>query len=347
MKYDLEAIDQSFPAILSAIGWKPARSNEKRMSGACPIHNGKDANFHLDLQASGKWIAICRSQCGGTGWNATRFVSAYLGISHPEAITKAAELAGISPEDDTPGKTPHRKPSPLITTGKDTGEGERISAAITSKRDAYLSPYISPAWHADFWHSSEIILPPCHREQAEFFARHLFAREDTLWLGDEYDSGQPHHTAHFRLRDEWLAEIELPPRIAAGTFRPGSYSRSTGSLATAPFIVIESDDLIGRKPTTDSEREENRMQCAALIRFMQDRFKLSLRAVIDTGGKSLHGYFDRPSPAAIEALEEIADALAIDSQVITRAHNPLRLPGCIHSTTGQPARLCYLNPKHF
>ena len=347
MKYDLEAIDRSFPAILSAIGWKPTRSNGRRITGACPIHNGKDANFHLDLQPCGKWLAICRSQCGGTGWNATRFLADYLHLSHPEAIAKAAELAGISPEYETHGTPTRRNPSPPITTGKDTGERERISAAIASKRDAYLSPFITPAWHADFWHASEIILPPCHREQAELFARHLFAPEDLLWMGDEYGSGKPHHAAHFRTRDEWLAEVELPPRIAAGTFLPGSFSRSAGSLASSPFIVIESDDLIGRKPTTDDEREENRMQCAALIRFMQDRFKLTLRAVIDTAGKSLHGYFERPSPAALEALEEIAEALAIDSQVITRAHNPLRLPGCIHSTTGQAARLCYLNPKHF
>ena len=349
MRYDLELIDRNFPAILSAIGWKSARSNGKHFAGPCPIHGGKDANFHLDLQAGGKWLAICRSQCGGTGWNATRFIADYLNLPHAEAIAKAAEMAGISPEDETPGKTIRRKPTPptMPTTGKDTGKLERISAAIASKRDAYLSPYISPAWHADFWHSSEIILPPCHRDQAELFTRHLFAPEDTLWMGDEYDSGKPRHAAHFRLRDEWLGEIELPPRISAGTFRPGSVSRSAGSLATTPFIVIESDDLIGRKPTTDAEREENRMQCAALLTFMQDRFKLTLRAVIDTGGKSLHGYFDRPSPAALEALEEIAEALAIDSQVISRAHNPLRLPGCIHATTGQSARLCYLKPKHF
>ena len=350
MKYDLELIDRNFPTILSAIGWKPTRSNGKRITGSCPIHNGKDANFHLDLQADGKWLAICRSQCGGTGWNATRFIADYLNLPHPEAIAKAAEIAGISPEEGTPanpspgGKT---RPYAHLDTAREILKRERISAAIASKRDAYLSPYISPAWHADFWHASEIILPPCHREQAELFTRHLFAPEDTLWMGDEYDSGKPHHAAHFRLRDEWLAEIEIPPRISAGTFRPGSISRSAGSLATTPFIVIESDDLIGRKPTTDAEREENRMQCAALLNFMQDRFKLTLRAVIDTGGKSLHGYFDRPSPAAIEALEEIAEALAIDGQVITRAHNPLRLPGCIHSTTGQSARLCYLKPKHF
>ena len=350
MKYDLELIDRNFPTILSAIGWKPTRSNGKRITGACPIHSGKDANFHLDLQAGGTWIAICRSQCGGAGWNATRFVADYLNLPHAEAIAKAAEMAGISPEEGTPANpSPGGKARPYayLDAAREKIEKDRISAAIASKRNTFLSPYISPEWHANLWHSSEIILPPCHREQAGLFIRHLFAPEDTLWMGDEYDSGKHHHTANFRLREEWITETELPPRIAAGTFLPGSISRSGESLATTPFIVIESDDLIGRKPTTDAEREENRMQCAALLTFMQDRFKLTLRAVIDTGGKSLHGYFDRPSPAALEALEEIAEALAIDAQVITRAHNPLRLPGCIHSTTGQSARLCYLNPKHF
>lgn len=351
MRFDLDLIDRSFPAILSALGWTPARSTERRITGACPLHHGKDANFHIDLQPDGKWLAICRSQCGGSGWTATRFTAAYFNLPHPEAIEKAAKLAGISPREDTPAhSTPGRPrahiPFTFPTTGKDTGSAH-IGDSIARQRDSILSPYLSTNWHADLWDSSEIIIPPSHDEQARLMLRHLFEPKEILWMGNEFDSGQPHHAENFRTRDAWLEAVQLPPRIAAGAFRTGSYSRSAASLTSSPFIIIESDDLIGRKPITPEEREENRARCAALIAFMVDGFRLTLRAVIDTAGKSLHGWFDRPSDAALEALAGIAEALAIDPQVIARAHGPLRLPGCIHSTTGQPARLCYLNPRSY
>ncbi|MDA7881446.1 CHC2 zinc finger domain-containing protein [Akkermansiaceae bacterium] len=51
-----------------------------------------------------------------------------------------------------------------------------------------------------------------------------------------------------------------------------------------------------------------------------------------------------PDYLAVSALIDLADALAIDAPVITQAHRPLRLPGCLHTTTGKPATLYYLNP---
>jgi hypothetical protein len=349
--YDLDALDRRFPDILAALGWKATRSRPDHFAGACPIHAGTDSNFHIDRKADGKWIATCRSQCGGDGWTATRFLAAYLSIPHAEAITKAAELAGVSPTEEPRAYPGHRQADTHAAALRAQEEQEarkrEISQAIAARRPALLAPYLSPDWRYDLWESSTIRIPADIDEQAHLAARHLFHPEEILWMGEEKDSGQPHHAAHFRPREEWMKESRLPPRMASGTFRHGSYSRSGESITAAPFIIIESDDLIGRKPVTPAEREENRRQCAALIAFMQGRFRLILRAVIDTAGKSLHAWFDRPSAATCEDLATIAEALAIDPQVITRAHNPLRLPGCIHATTDQPARLLYLHPRSF
>ena len=345
---DLDLIDRRFPEILTALGWTPTHTTTKRITGACPIHNGTDPNFQLYLAPDGKWFAICRSQCGGTVWTSTRFVAEYLAIPHAEAIPKAAKLLGITPTEAALPHPPRRK---LIEHAaircEKAAEAARLTAAITSARPSLLAPYLTDDWGYDFWDSSEIRIPPAHAEQAHLFARHLFHPEETLWMGGEKDSGQPRHAAHFRTREEWERESTLPPRIAPGVFRPGSYSRSGENITAAPFIIIESDELIGRKPETQEERDENRKQCAALIAFMRDRFSLTLRAVIDTGGKSLHGWFDRPSQATLDALDAIAGGLAIDPPVVTRAHGPLRLPGCVHATTGQPAQLLYLNPRTF
>ena len=349
--YDLAEIDRRFPQVLEAIGWNPTRTSHSHLEGPCPIHHGTDANFHLDLRDGGKWVSICHSQCGGTGWSATRFIAALNGLSHSEAIVKAAELCEVPSSGETPKSLTHhqreeraariaRRQTDLLAEQ----HREHLTKAVLAKRDADLEPYLSQDWKADLWHDSPMIPPHDTDEQAKLMLRSLFAPDSILWLGDQFDSGSPHHAANFRTRDEWTTLQTLPPRIAAGTFQEGSISRNAASLAITPFIVIESDELIGEKPRTDSQRAENKQKCAALFAFLTDRFKLTLRAVIDTGNRSLHGWFDRPSPAAVTALVSLAEALAIDAPVITQAYRPLRLPGCLHAATGQPSHLCYLNP---
>jgi len=350
-RYDLDEIDRRFPDILTALGWKPTRTTPKTMRGPCPIHHGDGSNFHLDLQADGKWVAICRSQCGGTGWTATRFVAEYLSVPHKGAIPKAAELAGIHPASATSTFFPRRiridHAAILRAQEAKEAEKERITQAIIAARPGLLAPHVSNDWRYDLWEASPIRIPHDLNEQAYLVARHLFHPEEIIWMGRKGDSAKPYHAAHFRPREEWMKETRLPPRMAPGVFRPGSYSRCAENIIADPFILIESDDIIGKKPETQEERDENRKQCAALICFMRDRFSLTLRAVIDTGGRSLHGWLNYPPPDELQALQDIAGGLAIDPPVITASHNPLRLPGCVHEGTKQPARLLYLNPRTF
>lgn len=350
-RYDLDEIDRRFPNILTALGWKPTRTTPKAMRGPCPIHHGDGSNFHLDLQADGKWVAICRSQCGGTGWTATRFVAEFLSVPHKEAIPKAAELSGIHPASETSPFFPRRKriDHAAILRAQEAvkADKERITQAIVDARPGLLAPHLSNDWKYDLWEASEIRIPHDLDEQAHLVARHLFHPDEILWMGKVGDTSKPYHAAHFRPREEWMKETRLPPRMAPGVFRPGSYSRCGENITSAPFILIESDDIIGKKPETQEERNENRQQCAALIGFMRERFSLTLRALIDTGGKSLHAWIDQPPPDELEAIQDVAEGLAIDPPVITAFHNPLRLPGCVHEGTKQPARLLYLNPRTF
>ena len=99
------------------------------------------------------------------------------------------------------------------------------------------------------------------------------------------------------------------------------------------------------KPETDAEKERNKQLTAALALYAVDKLGLNLRAVIDTGNKSLHLWADRPPEDALEAIREMLDGFRIDSSAFDHSNIPLRMPHCIHSSEIQnPAKLLYLKP---
>lgn len=354
MSYDLERIKTMLPEYLHAIGTEVFMKGEGQFTAACPIHGGTKRNFHAKEMSDGTWVWNCRSGCGGVGGTVIDLHADRHGIarSYRDAIKGTAELLGVSDNGESPPSmtAEQRRAIAAITARRQAERVEqetaaKLTEALKSRRMEILGPYLSQSWQADFWHGSPLILDSPAEDDAHLFVRMLFNPDEHLWLGEHYESGEPRHAANFRPAREWLELESLPPRISSGTFKQGSLSRSEANLTSAPFIVIESDDLIGRKPTDDAERAENKRLCAALIVFCQERLKLTLRAVIDTGGKSLHGWFDRPSDEALKALMRITEGLAIDSAVVTRSSNPLRLPGCRHQSTGRKARLHFLNPK--
>ncbi len=356
MSYDLDAIKAGLPEYLRHIGARIFKENESQIIAACPIHGGEKGNFHAKLHHPGGWVYICRSGCGGDGGTTLDLHAALNGLSprSRENIKGVAEVLRIPERENLfSPMTREQRRSTFIKRELRRKEDQRreeikkVTGNLSQNRSKILAPFLSSSWKVDFWEDSPTRLDSPDEDDARLFIRALFDPDDLLWLGDQFDSGEPHHAANFRKASQWLTGAKLPPRIASGTFKPASFSRSDSNLITSPFIVIESDDLIGHKPTTDEERTENKKLSAALIRLCRDRLKLTLRAVIDTGGKSLHGWFDRPSDEALKSLLSIAEGLAIDTAVITRASNPLRLPGCVHQTTGQAARLHFLNSKNF
>ena len=353
MSYDLPFIKSMLPEYLERSGISITKRTATHLECLCPLHQDGNPSFTADLVA-GVWVWKCWP-CG-TGGTVIDLHADRVAISRRshEAIKGTAEVLAIPDDGETlPTMTADRQRAIADAVTKRNAErreqenAARITEALRGRRMEILTPFLSSSWRADFWDDSPTILDSPIEDDAGLFIRGLFDPEDVLWLGDQFDSGDARHAANFRPAREWLRLEILTPRIASGIFKPGSISRSDCNLISSPFIVIESDDLIGHKPTDDDEREENKRLCAALICLCRDRLKLTLRAVIDTGGKSLHGWFDRPSDEALEALLSVAQGLAIDAAVVTRASNPLRLPGCVHQATGRPARLHYLNSKTF
>lgn len=171
----------------------------------------------------------------------------------------------------------------------------------------------------------------------------LFDPHSTIWIGGIHDSGRVKHSAHFQKASVWANLPDLPgSRITPSIFRSGEYRRQGNQVIERPYIVIEADEAIGKKPDTEEEKTQNRLANAALIRWCRDGLRMELVAVVDTGNKSLHGWFRKPeNPRVCHELEVIAIDLGID-HLFKSAAQPVRLPGFIHEKSGRRSRLLWL-----
>lgn len=151
----------------------------------------------------------------------------------------------------------------------------------------------------------------------------------TVWIGDVFSSGKPEHAAHFRPVPEWREIGPTANYTCGSSFKPGSYRRSNDNINGHRFLVVESDIL-------------NRDQVGAVFRFLHQRLQVTCRAIVDTAGKSLHGWFDAPASKANEAkLKALLTALGCDPKLFTFSQ-PVRLPGAYRD--GKLQRLIWKRP---
>ena len=147
----------------------------------------------------------------------------------------------------------------------------------------------------------------------------LFAKEeDHVWIGREYDSGKPHHARNFKTPEEWLGRSRpLGAFTCPCTFKPGAISRSNNQVASQPFLVVESDI-------------QSHGETCSLFNWMREF--LQLRAIVNTGNKSLHGWFERPTPEQRTELKSILPEFGFDRAMFTPSQ-PCRLAGVVRPDT--------------
>jgi len=138
----------------------------------------------------------------------------------------------------------------------------------------------------------------------------LWKSDDILWNGSPLDSGDEKHAKYFRTAKQFLSEGPLGPYVTGSNYKPGSFSRSNEN-AIPKYLIIESDRL--------SKGETLRL-------FSWLKKFLELRMIVDTGGKSIHGWFDWPAQDVLEGLKLLAPSLLIDHQTM-KPSQPVRLPG--------------------
>ena len=149
-----------------------------------------------------------------------------------------------------------------------------------------------------------------------------------VWIGDVFSSGKPEHRAHFRPVADWYKLGPCMGNFTCGSsFQPGAHQRSNETLGDHRFLVVESDTL-------------SRDEVGAVFAYLRRRLRYRLHCVIDTAGKSLHGWFDAPRSKTLEnRLKAGLVAFGCDPQVFTYSQ-PVRVPGAFRD--GKMQRLIWL-----
>ena len=152
--------------------------------------------------------------------------------------------------------------------------------------------------------------------------------EDVIWLGDKFDSGKPEHAKHFKTAADWLKQSKVPgPLICPAAFKNNCTARSNDNILVRRFLVVESDTL-----TKD--------QVGAVFKWLRDKVGLDLVGIVDTAGKSLHGWFRYPPHEfQVDELKLVLPALQCDPKLFTPSQ-PVRLPGALRD--GKRQKLVYL-----
>jgi hypothetical protein len=167
---------------------------------------------------------------------------------------------------------------------------------------------------------------------AEFLGRlSLFQPQDTLWCGMPFDSGRAFCTKHFKLLEKWQ-KIGIPKSWSYTTgcvFVSGVFSRCDANVVARKYLVLESDTLT---------QEETR----AVIEWVSFVFELPLRAIVFSGHRSLHAWFDYPGGAWLA--EHRADLIAAGfcASTINKHSQPIRLGGAVNQKTRKLQEVLFL-----
>jgi hypothetical protein len=149
----------------------------------------------------------------------------------------------------------------------------------------------------------------------------LFGEDDRLWMGQPFETGDEFRSS-FAPSSVWLDRIgcHLGPFICPNPFAAGTSDRRAENLADKRYFVIEGDDC-------SPDKDENRDRCGAIFKYATGvKPKLKLRAVVDAGNKSLHGWFEYPGDEIYRWCLDVLPALGADAATM-RLTQPVRLPG--------------------
>jgi hypothetical protein len=105
-----------------------------------------------------------------------------------------------------------------------------------------------------------------------------------IWIGSLEESGTPDHAMNFKTRNEWLEKAHsYGPQISPCVFKDTNGNRKKSLVESRDYFIAESDP---KADGTGLTRE----QFGIIIEWIRKR--TTLRAIVDTGGKSLHAWFD-------------------------------------------------------
>jgi hypothetical protein len=297
---DSQAIAEN---LLGEVTWTEVDTGYCRCPGM-DLHSNPNGQRDCRVIVSGAPTVYClHSSCGGAVEEANRRLRSAIG---------KAECA------KQPGSWKPRAPTAQEIERRRQAERKRC---LAERSKISLAQIIAQHGKdpADLWEESPVRLQEDARDDWRLLLQ-LFPEDGVLWIGDTKDSCDDHADEkrkdycrrRFRPVNEWLLEDQAPAQFTCPSlFRQGVHSRSNENVVGRPFLVVESDVL-------------NKVEVMAIFQWMRGFMRLC--AVVDTAGKSLHGWFDYPSDEWIAELRVILPALGCD-EALFKASQPCRLPG--------------------
>ncbi len=185
--------------------------------------------------------------------------------------------------------------------------------------------------------ASPLPVPAEPLAQTWAFLAALWWPEDRLWFGVKAtDTGQAKHArnfttiedAYWRIHDGWRPEF-----VSQCSFLPGTASRCNNAVMTRRYFVVESDVKNG-----GLDRDE----VGAAFRWLAEKAKFVLRAIVFSGNASLHAWFEWKPDQAFDELRATIEALRCDPAPLTTTQ-PVRLAGAWRASTNQLQTLLYLS----
>jgi len=246
-------------------------------------------------------------------------------------MTAADELRGsvraLCPEGSLP---PRSLPTPEELERR-RSKNAALAAALSITED-WAKDWSQWRWPLEDLYRSN---PRQGATQTDFF-REMWSPSDVVWVGEAHHSGPPYYK-RWMTADDWAHMPDpLPERfghfICPSTFQPGAMHRRKEHLLSCPFVIAEADSL-------SEDPVENLSRNLAAIRFLRDRAGWNLRAVIFSGSKSYHGWFDLPAGGHDHAVP-LLKAIGCDPAA-ARPTQPVRRPGAMRD--GVEQKLCWLS----
>lgn len=216
--------------------------------------------------------------------------------------------------------TPQPRPKPIINNSDATLQKIIESAVITTE--------------ADLWDSSPVRLFDEPAADAVLLLENRYDGNDFLWAADRHEPGTP---STIRSVCEWImlitaSKIKLPPFFIINPLSGLPAPKKSGE-----GITYRGDDNIKRFRYCLAEFDN-------LSREDQIKFwsacKLPIRALIDSGNKSIHALIDIQKLANVQTLTDWS------AHIKGRLYNQILVPMGVDAACSNPSRLSRL-PGHY
>lgn len=237
---------------------------------------------------------------------------------HDKEINDAINKAVMDRSEGT--FTPRPRPRPIINNSDATLQNIIESAVITTE--------------ADLWEDSPVRLTGEPAADTVLLMENRYDGNDFLWAADKHEPGT---SCTIRPACEWISlitagKIELPPFFIINPLSGLPAQKKSGA-----GITYRGDDNIKRFRYCLAEFDN-------LSREDQIKFwsacKLPIRALIDSGNKSIHALIDVQKLAKVQTLTDWF------AHIKGRLYNQILVPMGVDAACSNPSRLSRL-PGHY